>query len=165
MSREEKTREDRSEISISAVSEDVEELRGVLSAISEFLSSIKAPIKEIIETLGGSLDGSKLGEEVGNFYSNLISAGIPEDMAKKMTEEFFRRKLESAPTISNLMNTFMSAMKGPMGQKRSENVESVMERVIKELDKASEKYGPEAKPFIEAIKKSLKEKYGLSESK
>ncbi|MEB3780737.1 MAG: hypothetical protein GSR85_11015 [Desulfurococcales archaeon] len=152
------------EIMVKTATEDVEELRAVLSAVTDFLASIKGPIMDIIEALSGSLDGRKLGEEVGEFYQNLVNNGVPEDMAKEMTREFFRKRLESAPTLSNFLNMLTSAIgggKGPTVVKGGEAKE-IMERVMKELDKAAERASPEARPFIEAIKKSLKEK---SESK
>jgi len=73
---------------------DVEELREVLKAVSEFLKELSPTLKDLIETILGSLRGDALGKEVGVFYRSLIEAGIKEETATKMTEEFLRRKME-----------------------------------------------------------------------
>lgn len=73
---------------------EVEELREVLRAVSDFLKELSPTIKELIDTVLGSLRGDALGKEVGMFYKSLIEAGIKEETATKMTEEFLRRKME-----------------------------------------------------------------------
>ena len=92
--------------------EDVEELRGVLSAISDFLSSLKEPIKELLSAIVGSVEGGKLGKEIGDFYKSLRDSGVPEEMAAQMTQEYFRRRLESLPSLASLMD----ALKGAIGE-------------------------------------------------
>jgi hypothetical protein len=73
---------------------EVEELREVLRAVSDFLKELSPTIKQLIDTILGSLSGENLGKEVGTFYKSLIEAGIKEETATKMTEEFLRRKME-----------------------------------------------------------------------
>ena len=77
------------------VSEDVEELRGVLKAISDFLRDIEEPISKLLNSLMKALDGAKLGEEVAAFYRSLKEAGMPEEAAMQLTREFFKARLES----------------------------------------------------------------------
>lgn len=83
--------------------EEVEELRGVLGAISEFLTGLREPIKELIDTLMSALDGKKLGEEVAEFYSKLRDSGVPEDLAEEMVRDYFKKKLEAAPSIGDFV--------------------------------------------------------------
>lgn len=140
------------------MSEDVEELRGVLSAISEFLNSIKGTIKEIIETLGGSLDGAKLGEEVAAFYTHLKESGVPEEMAKQMTQDFFKKKLESAPSLGNLTNLFTQAIQSSgwfKGGRKGVDIEEV----IKEIDTVIEQLPKEAQDKLRSLRERL-EKLG-----
>jgi len=73
---------------------DVEELREVLKAVSEFMKELSPTIKELIETILGSLRGDALGKEVGMLYRSLIEAGMKEETATRMAEEFLRRKME-----------------------------------------------------------------------
>ncbi|MCC6051239.1 MAG: hypothetical protein LM580_11055 [Thermofilum sp.] len=87
---------------------EVEELREVLRAVSDFLKELSPTIKELIDTVLGSLRGDALGKEVGMFYKSLIEAGIKEETATKMAEEFLRRKMEMVnvaeilPTLSQM---------------------------------------------------------------
>ncbi len=99
---------------------EVEELREVLKAVSQFVSDLKEPIKEIIAMLMNALDGKKLGEEVAQFYRKLVDSGVPEDMARELTKEFFQKKLESAPKLSSLIDMLSNVMKVPKPPKRAE---------------------------------------------
>jgi len=93
---------------------DVEEVRLIFKAITEFLQSIREPIKDLINTLMSSLEGSKLGEDVGTFYKKLIDSGIPEELAESMTKDYLKHKLESAlgpKAISNLLRGFTGSTK------------------------------------------------------
>nr|MEB3825623.1 hypothetical protein [Desulfurococcales archaeon] len=68
---------------------DVMTLRFVLKSVTEFLRDIKEPLADLMKTLGASLDGRKIGEEVAAFYESLREANMPEDLAAKMTQEYF----------------------------------------------------------------------------
>jgi len=83
---------------------DVLVLKMVLKSVTEFLREAKEPIEELLKTLGGSLDGNKIGQDVAKFYTSLIEAGLPEDMAKQMTTEYFKKRLEAANVVSSLIN-------------------------------------------------------------
>jgi len=43
----------------------------------------------------------------------LLKSGVPEELAKKMTEEFFRQKLESAPSIDRILASLTSMVGKP----------------------------------------------------
>ena len=94
-------------------SEDAEEVREILEAVSEFIGSLKEPIKELLDTMMASLDGKKLGEEVAKFYRELKESGMPEDVIEGMVKEFFRKKLEAAPNLGSLMEALRSAIGKP----------------------------------------------------
>ena len=81
---------------------DVEELREVLKAISDFLKDLKEPLEKLFNTMLSAMDGSRLGEEVAAFYRKLRESGMPEDMAAEMTREFFRARIESFNIMSLL---------------------------------------------------------------
>jgi len=72
---------------------DVEELREVLSAVSEFLDKLPELIKKVIDALYSRDLGEKMGESVSTFYKKLKEAGMPEDMVNQMTREFFERSM------------------------------------------------------------------------
>ena len=84
------------------VNEDVEEVRGILTAISDFIKDIQQPIKELIDTLLEPIKGDKFGKEIAAFYKNLIESGMPEDLAKEMTKEYFEKRTKILDIFSNI---------------------------------------------------------------
>ncbi|RLE88734.1 MAG: hypothetical protein DRJ96_03220 [Thermoprotei archaeon] len=73
---------------------EAEEVKEVLSAISGFLKEITPIVKELIGIVLGSFRGDALGKEVGEFYRSLVEAGISEDKAVELAEEFLKRKMK-----------------------------------------------------------------------
>lgn len=85
---------------------EAEELKEVLSAISDFLREVTPIVKELIGVVLGSFRGDVLGKEVGEFYKSLIEAGISEDKAVELAKEFLKRKmklLNLAEVLSHLI--------------------------------------------------------------
>jgi len=67
------------------MSEDVEEMKEVLSALSTLVPKL---IKEVIASIFSEEVGREMGKAAGAFYKSLIEAGIPEQTAIKMTENY-----------------------------------------------------------------------------
>ena len=134
---------------------DAEEIREILGAVTEFIASLKEPIKELLDTLAQSLNGEKLGKEVASFYKQLVDSGIPEDMAKEMTREYFRKRLESAPNIGSIMNMFRGGFKGPT----KIMIARSPKEAVKQLEALKEAYPEKAEKIEKAIKmlKALEE--------
>lgn len=133
---------------------DIEELREVLGAITDFINNLKQPIKELLDTLTQGLSGERLGKEVASFYKQLIDADIPEEMAKKMTEEYFRKRLETAPSLGSIMNMFTKGFKGPR-----KTVTRTPKEAVKQLEALKERFPEKAEKIEKAIKalKALEE--------
>lgn len=87
-------------------SSDVEELREVLKAISEFLTEIREPLENLVKTVIEASSGEKLAKEVAAFYKSLIESGIDQQTAREWTEKFFTQRLESLPSFSFLKDIF-----------------------------------------------------------
>jgi|GEM_PF-2134626 hypothetical protein len=83
-------------------SADVEELVVVKEVVSEVFDKIGSIAKEIVSANMASLDGKKLSQEIAEFYTNIKSAGIPDEIAQEMVREFYRKKLELAPSLNEL---------------------------------------------------------------
>ncbi|MBS7639884.1 MAG: hypothetical protein QW804_05585 [Candidatus Bathyarchaeia archaeon] len=66
-------------------SEDVEELREVLSVVSK---EVPALIKGIISSIFSEEAGREMGRAAASFYKELKEAGVPEDVAVRMTEDY-----------------------------------------------------------------------------
>ncbi len=95
---------------------DVEEIRRILEAVSEFLSNLKQPIKEMLDVMTSSLDGDRIGRDVVSFYSKLKESGVSEELASDMTREYLRRRLEVVPSIQDFLET--ATKHGPPWTKR-----------------------------------------------
>ena len=72
---------------------DAEEVRKLLAAVSEFLSSLGPMLEGILGSLLKAVEGERLGREVASFYRELREAGFPEDAAMEMTREYFQKRL------------------------------------------------------------------------
>lgn len=82
--------------------EDVEELRGVLNAVSDFLKDIREPIEGLLKMLMESVSGEKLAKEVSSFYRSLVESGIDQQTAKEWTERFLNERLKTLPSLGAL---------------------------------------------------------------
>ncbi|MBS7636377.1 hypothetical protein KEJ37_03390 [Candidatus Bathyarchaeota archaeon] len=101
--------------------EDVEELREVLSVISK---EVPALIKGIIASVFSEEAGRDMGRAAAAFYKELKEAGMPEDVAVKMTEGY--------------ISTFTSLgeiMKRAVGKQRSIEDERIGKEISKEVSK------------------------------
>mgnify|MGYP000344835507 FL=1 len=67
------------------MSEDVEEMKEVLGALSTLVPKL---IREIIASIFSEEVGREMGKAAGAFYKSLVEAGIPEQTAIKMTENY-----------------------------------------------------------------------------
>lgn len=67
---------------------DVEELKEVLTTISEFIPKIPELIKGILTAVYSEETGREVGKAVATFYKTLVENGIPRDTALKMAEEY-----------------------------------------------------------------------------
>jgi hypothetical protein len=94
--------------------EDVEVLRGVLKAVSDFLKDIREPLKGLMDFALGSIDGERVGSDVARFYQKLREAGVPEDLAAQLTRDYFKARMESV-NLPNLMREFMERFGGRLG--------------------------------------------------
>ncbi|MCI8387422.1 MAG: hypothetical protein HFE63_03015 [Clostridiales bacterium] len=60
--------------------------------VSEMLDAVSAKVPNLIRELMSSLyspeAGANMGKAVGAFYKELISAGMPEDIAIKMAQDY-----------------------------------------------------------------------------
>lgn len=86
---------------------EVEELKVIgeylLPKVSELIGKLSESLKEIIDVVMSSIDGKKLAQEIGELYTGLKQAGLPEDMIKEIIREFYKKKLETAPTLTDIL--------------------------------------------------------------
>jgi len=90
------------------VSKDVEEVERILSVVS---SKIPDLIKGIISSVFSEDVSREMGKAIGAFYKSLVEAGLPEQTALKMTENY----LSTFTNFGELMKRI-----GAGGEKRKE---------------------------------------------
>ena len=110
--------------------EDAEELREVLSVVSKEVPSL---IKSIIASVFSEEAGRDMGKAAAAFYKELKDAGMPEETAVKMTENY----VAVFTSLSDVMKKTVSGEHKVKG----EDVGEEISRKIKE--KLAEKYSEE----------------------
>ncbi len=68
---------------------DVEELRGVLNTISDFLKGLGPLLSGLIREVMDSLSGEKIGENVATFYRKLKESEMPDDVVTELTRKYY----------------------------------------------------------------------------
>jgi hypothetical protein len=102
-------------------SEDVEELREVLSVVSK---EVPALIKGIIASVFSEEAGRDMGRAAAAFYKELKEAGMPDDVAVKMTENY----ISTFTSLGEIMKRAVSGEK----EMKSRELEEEISRKIKE---------------------------------
>lgn len=117
---------------------DIEELKIVLDTITPFLEKVKNMIKEILDMIMSGINGEKLGREVASLYQQLKQAGLPDEIVNEMVKDFYKKKLESLPSLNDLIKTISEAVKSPKikiaGKEEAE--EEKVEEAIKAVSEA-----------------------------
>ena len=85
---------------------DVQELKEVLGALSEFLKGLSEPLEKLIDTILKVADGRRVGEEVAAFYKSLKESGMPDEVALEMTREYFKKRI-AALDMAKLLERFI----------------------------------------------------------
>lgn len=78
--------------------------------IEKLGSFIKDALKSIMDELSRSLDGKKLAEDIAALYQGLKQAGMPDEVVNEMVKDYYRRRLESVPSLSNLLTSLMKVV-------------------------------------------------------
>ncbi|MEM4532115.1 MAG: hypothetical protein QXU89_00465 [Desulfurococcaceae archaeon] len=122
-------KEDRKIIISSSESTDVEELRQVLSALSEFIDRIKDSLRDVLTILVTSIDAKKLAQDITTLYNDLKNAGLPDEIVDRIVTDFYKKRLEAIPSTSELVKTIAEAIKTRGGFKiEKEEVEKEGEK-------------------------------------
>ena len=112
--------------------EDVEEVREILGVVSK---EIPALIKGIIASVFSEEAGKDMGRAVAAFYKELKEAGMPEQTAVRMAENYMS-------TFTSLGDVLKKAVSGK-GEFKGEEIGEEISRKIKE--ELSKKHGEEEK--------------------
>jgi len=83
----------------------VEELRDVLSTVSDFLSILAPRIREILDAVFEQFSGEKIGREVTALYKQLKSSGMDDELVKEMTIKFFDQRTAVLGVIKEVIES------------------------------------------------------------
>ncbi len=107
------------------MSEDVEEIRQILSAVS---TEVPALIKSIIGSVFSEEAGKSMGRAAAAFYKELKDSGMPEDVAVKMTRDY----IGVFTSLGDILKRVGKEGKGFIITEKKEEVEKEIEKRIKE---------------------------------
>ncbi len=77
-----------------------------LDAVAEFIDKLKDSLKDILDILLETISGKKIGEDVAQFYESLKARRLPDEIAIKLTEEYFRKRIETISSLNELFKQF-----------------------------------------------------------
>jgi hypothetical protein len=95
--------------------EDAEELKEVLGIVSKEVPGL---IKGIISAVFSEEAGTDMGKAAAAFYKQLKEAGMPEDSAVEMTENY----MSAFTNLSNIMNKAVGGGRGIRGEEVGEEI-------------------------------------------
>jgi aminopeptidase C len=73
--------------------------------VSAWLKKLGIVAKDIVNTVVSTLNSSKLSKEIVDLYNNLKSAGLPENLVIEIARDFYKKKLETAPSLNDLVKS------------------------------------------------------------
>jgi DNA gyrase/topoisomerase IV subunit A len=105
--------------------EDVEELREVLGVVSKEVPGL---IKGIIGSVFSEEAGKDMGKAAAAFYKELKEAGMPEETAVKMTENY----ISVFTSLGDVMRKAVSGKKERKGEDIGEEVSTKIKEKLAE---------------------------------
>lgn len=112
--------------------EDVEELREILSVVSK---EVPALIKGIIGGVFSEEAGRDMGKAAAAFYKELKEAGMPEETAVRMTENY----ISVFTSLGDMMKKAISGGKIIKGEEIGEEISRrIKEKLAEELREEKE---------------------------
>ena len=105
---------------------DAEELEKVLKTVSEMVPNL---IKGIVSSIFSAESGQNMGAAAANFYKELKNAGLPEEVAVKMTQDY----VKTFTGFGDIIKEAMSKKGGfDFGEKHGEDLGKAIKEKIKE---------------------------------
>ncbi len=119
----------------SRASEDAEEVREILSVVSE---KVPALIKGLMTSVFSADSAKEMGKAAATYYSELKAGGIPDEVAVQMTKEY----IGTFSKISDFIKT--ASGRHDENEDSSKNIQVALRKKLKEQLK--ENFGEDEKP-------------------
>ncbi len=85
---------------------DIEDLRAVFSAITDFVREIREPVIDLVKSLMEAVSGKELGEDIAVFYKKLRESGMPDDKAMELTRNYLETRLSVLRELGSMLSKF-----------------------------------------------------------
>ncbi len=90
---------------------DIEGAAKLMEKVGPMMEDILDPLKNLLSELYSPEKMQTMGKSVAEFYKNLVEAGMDKEAATELTKEY----MENINAAKNLMEVFVSMMKGKGG--------------------------------------------------
>lgn len=67
------------------------------------LDRLEETLKRMVEANFELLKGERLAREVASFYRGLVEQGVPEELARRLTERYLDRLLSTASPLADIL--------------------------------------------------------------
>ncbi len=85
------------------------ETRAAQAIVQLVLDRLEEATMRLLEESVKLLSGERLAREVASFYRGLLEAGVPEDLARRLTERYLEKLLSMASPVSEILAAAMGS--------------------------------------------------------
>ena len=85
------------------------ETRAAQALVQLVLDRLEEAATRLLEESVKLLSGERLAREVAAFYRGLLEAGVPEDLARRLTERYLEKLLSMASPVSEILAAAMGS--------------------------------------------------------
>ena len=79
------------------------EIGGAEALVKLVLDRLEESLRRMVEMNFELLRGERLAREVASFYKGLVEQGVPEELARKLTEKYLERLLSTASPVADIL--------------------------------------------------------------
>jgi len=121
------------------ISEDVIELRGIFSAIVDFLRELSTPLKELMSIVQSGIAGDKLGKDIAEFYRNLKESGLPDEIIVEMVKKYYDDRMSLLRLINRLFEELRKGRVAVAATSGKGEAKELIKEVLKGVTKERER--------------------------
>jgi hypothetical protein len=117
--------------------QDAEDVKEILKAVSDMVPAL---VKGVIGSVFSPEAGQSMGAAAANFYKEVKAAGLPEDVAVKMTQDYVKTFTDIGSLIREAMSQRGGIHVGPGGPSKDDISKMIEGEIRKKVaEKQTEK--------------------------
>ncbi len=82
---------------------EIEEIKDILTAITEFIKDISGPLKDLISVIESSIAGDKLARDISEFYKGLKDSGLPDDIINDLVKKYYDDRVSTLRSLGKIL--------------------------------------------------------------